>query len=732
MRVSVIVNTYNRAASLEDCLISLHRQVNADYEVIVVNGPSEDNTELVLEKFKGKIKIGKCSERNLSVSRNIGIALAAGDVCAFIDDDAVAHPTWLSRIAAPYIDDDVAAVGGFTLHNNGVDFQCRYTVCDRHGNAYFFDSVDPTVAFHSPGTWCFPSLLGTNSSFRRSQLEMIGGFDETFEYMLDETDVCLRLYDRGNRILTIPNALVFHRYAESHVRDRERVPRSLLADTRSKAYFCIKHRRSPQTIARALEEIDRYRSDLECSNRSLLYDGRINVAHFNKLRSDVDLGLKEGAILGLKGARAKGDLHKYERTSDHFAPFRSPIRRQLRLCLVSQTYAPNETSGIARWTADLARGLSNLGHEVHVITATTTEATVDYDAGIWVHAIPSSENTIGPLAPVNLPEAVYSRALSVYEEVRRTQSIWGLDLVSAPIWDLEGIICARNLDIPLITSLHSTYGLILPFKDHWQKDAHYRAHHVERMIEGEKWLLQNSDGILANSASVVKDIQTNYHLRLNSGKVHIVPHGTSSVTVGSKVGGPPGKPTRILYVGRIERRKGLDVLLSALLELNGEHNFLIDIVGVPAAGEIEFAARINSLLEQLDASGCTGRLRFHGYVDEANLQELYANCDVFVAPSRYESFGLIAIEAMRFGKPAVVSRVGGLAEVVRHGVDGYLFNPQRPKELAKLLRYLIERPDIAAELGAAARHRFSEQFTIEKMALATEAVYRQIVPPPGR
>src|SRR5215472_126095 len=88
LRVSIIINTYNRAASLDTALHSLRRLNYPWFEVVVVNGPSTDHTLEVLEAHRSHIRVGTCSDRNLSISRNVGIEMARGDLVAFIDDDA--------------------------------------------------------------------------------------------------------------------------------------------------------------------------------------------------------------------------------------------------------------------------------------------------------------------------------------------------------------------------------------------------------------------------------------------------------------------------------------------------------------------------------------------------------------------------------------------------------------------------------------------------------------------
>lgn len=241
IKFSIIINTYNRAVLLDDAIQGLSELNYSDFEIIVVNGPSTDHTEDILDKWKGKVKIGKCEEPNLSMSRNIGIEMAAGDVIVFIDDDAVPHPTWLIKLAPHYLDQQVGGVGGFTIDNTGVAFQVRKTICDRFGNAYFPSDFFDERPLSFPGSPFYTSLLGTNSSFRATALREIGGFDHTFAYLLDETDICLRLVDRGYRIVYEPNALVYHQFAPSHIRSKNKIAKTLYPSAVSKSYFIRKH-----------------------------------------------------------------------------------------------------------------------------------------------------------------------------------------------------------------------------------------------------------------------------------------------------------------------------------------------------------------------------------------------------------------------------------------------------------------------------------------------------------
>ncbi len=160
LKFSVVINTYNRAPYLEDAILGLLQLNYPFFEIIVVNGPSTDNSANVLKKWQGRIKIENVSEVNLSMSRNVGIEKASGDVVAFIDDDAVPHPEWLTKLAVNYANPAVGAVGGFTIDNTGTAYQVKKTVCDRFGNAYFpNDFFDERQLSNRGSPWSNPLAL---------------------------------------------------------------------------------------------------------------------------------------------------------------------------------------------------------------------------------------------------------------------------------------------------------------------------------------------------------------------------------------------------------------------------------------------------------------------------------------------------------------------------------------------------------------------------------------------
>jgi glycogen(starch) synthase len=223
LSASIIIVTVNRADSLDRTLTSLNQLRYDHFEVLVVNGPSSDHTAQVIARYAHKLRAYQTDQANISVSRNIGLAHARGDIAIFIDDDAVPEPDWLEALLQPYADPNVATVGGFIRDAFGFDYQARYTVCDRFGDARQFAGADE---FTLDGE-SFLSLTGTNFSARREALLAIGGFDEEYIWFLDETDVNLRMHDRGLKFAVAAGAEIHHKYEAGLTRTRSAAPRTM-------------------------------------------------------------------------------------------------------------------------------------------------------------------------------------------------------------------------------------------------------------------------------------------------------------------------------------------------------------------------------------------------------------------------------------------------------------------------------------------------------------------------
>ena len=171
--VSVIIVSHGREAALKRCLKALRQLLYPTFEVVVVADRPTLAALQGLPQAMG-IKTAPCDAQNISLARNIGLGLAAGEVVAFIDDDAVPEPTWLTHLAAVFDDAEVAAAGGYVRGRNGISWQWRGAWVDGCGvrHALPLEGERPTVLHPGPGRAV--KTEGTNMAFRRSVLAVLG------------------------------------------------------------------------------------------------------------------------------------------------------------------------------------------------------------------------------------------------------------------------------------------------------------------------------------------------------------------------------------------------------------------------------------------------------------------------------------------------------------------------------------------------------------------------------
>lgn len=235
-RTSIVVVSRHRPQALARCLTALTRQTHPDYEIVLIADPEAIGTCPELPLKRRALDLA-----NISAARNAGIALAAGEVVAFIDDDALAMPDWARALTAPFADPRVLAATGFTRGPDGLGWQARAERMSASGQALPMALAESALLAVSDGMPV--STIGTNCAFRRAALVEIGGFDPAFAYHLDESDVNMRMAARFPAMLTAvqPHAQVIHGIAAGTGRGADRVPWDLTQIGRSAAIFAARH-----------------------------------------------------------------------------------------------------------------------------------------------------------------------------------------------------------------------------------------------------------------------------------------------------------------------------------------------------------------------------------------------------------------------------------------------------------------------------------------------------------
>ncbi|PFG73576.1 glycosyltransferase [Tepidiforma thermophila] len=391
----------------------------------------------------------------------------------------------------------------------------------------------------------------------------------------------------------------------------------------------------------------------------------------------------------------------------------------MRIAMVSAHTSPlaplggRETGGMNVYVLELSRELARLGYEVDIFTRLDGDLppVEPVAPGLRLVRLPA-----GPPAPLEKEEI----ARHLPEFVRGLRAFAcsgpGYDLIHSHYWQSgwAGTILARQLRLPHVVMFH-TLGEV-------KNRARFGEAEPTLRIRHERTIARRATAIVTASDHERQLLERYYGA--DPARMHTVPCGIDldlfrplpRAEARASLGLPLDRPV-LLWVGRLEKLKGLEILLDAVAGLERDDALLLIVGGddraAPLRAELEAQAR---------ALGIAGRVRFTGAVDHAALPRYYSAADVCVVPSFYESFGLVAVEAMACGTPVVASRVGGLVSTVIDGVTGYLIPWRCPEPFAEKLDVLLANPELRANFGRAARASV-ERFRWSTVGLRIADVY---------
>lgn len=717
LHCSIIVNTYNRESYLRRLLPSLERLEGPRFEIVVVNGPSTDGTAMFLAEYGERIKIINCPERNLSQSRNLGIAAAAGDIVVFIDDDALpANEFWLSNFVCVFEADtegQIGVVGGPVLHRDTDWYEFDGGATSEYGFQRFQSTQNINELAPDATSWV-ERIPGGNCAFRRSVLIEIGGFDEFFVYYMDETDICMRLVQAGYKVAYIKESPIRHYSGASDVRGSA-IARNWYLITRSDTYYAVKNSSGflPKRVLNTLRYAPRKHFYQEING--YLRNREITRKHWLKLLQQWVKGIGDGLRAGVYQKRS---IRTFS-TPPPFLPFYSNASAQkLRIAILMRT-TPLQPGygGIARYSFDLAVALHMRGHIIDIFCA-DEQALQYYALGFTIHGISAEEiNFVNNSSeyPILNKNLCYSEALVRRMAKLHAQGI-NIDVVHASNWDAEAAALIRANVYPTVLMLVSPLAQIV-VTEQWQMNDDLRT-----CIALDRWQIEHAHAVCVPSQGVlesytklmgINDQQIKYLYRTPLGIIYHPSHQ------------PQYHEHKILlFVGRCERRKGAHVLLEVLPTLLQQYtDWECHFVGNDQVPMPEGDTLKERFLKQHAQEPWIKRVFFHGAVAEDELYRHYASCDLFVAPSLFESFGLIYHEAMQYGKAVVGCYTGGIPEVVEQGLEGLLVQPDDAESLVQALTTLMSNQELREKMGRAGAERIHYRTNYYTMAANLEEVY---------
>ncbi len=309
-----------------------------------------------------------------------------------------------------------------------------------------------------------------------------------------------------------------------------------------------------------------------------------------------------------------------------------------------------------------------------------------------------AEQIIIPGVSVQVVKKTGQFSLWYFKRLREALKKLSPDVVHTHLFggDVWGRVAARGLGIPIVTTEHN-----VNVDEGFIRDSIKRA------------LVNFTARYVAASEAIAADMVKRYGV--SRSRLAIIRYGINLGRFKNLPRPAFNPPWRLLLLGRLTAQKGQSIALQALARLK-DRSWQLSIVG---------AGNLDSELRRLaNYLGIAERVTFQPPFSD--VPGLLVRHDCLLMPSRWEGLGIVIMEAMAAGRLVVAAKVGGIPELIKPGVTGYLVPPNDPASLAKQLERCFIHPDEARQLSAAGERYATEQFSFERMAKQYETVYEEV------
>jgi glycosyltransferase involved in cell wall biosynthesis len=384
-----------------------------------------------------------------------------------------------------------------------------------------------------------------------------------------------------------------------------------------------------------------------------------------------------------------------------------------KILVLTWEFPPHIVGGLARHVHGLTKSLSQMGYEIHVITAHQAELPV-YERldGVFVHRVkPLHENEKDFLMWIGgLNIALAEKAEALAREYQ-------FDYIHAHDWlvGAAASVLKDTLAIPLVTTIHAT--------EFGRNNGIYTE--MQRFIyEKERKLVEQSDQIIVCSDYMKQEVQQLFNPSIE--KMSTIPNGIDSepeiaVRQEDLLADVPIDRSRkmIFSIGRIVKEKGFDTLIEAAIILKEKGSNVYFLI----AGKGPMLDEYRRKVEELQL---TDTVFFIGFIDDNKRNALFELCDIAVFPSLYEPFGIVALESMKANKPTIVSNTGGLKGIVQHLKTGLLMVPGSTDSLIEQIMRLLNDTSLAKQVGENGKKVVESLFSWNRVAEETKRVFEEV------
>ena len=415
--------------------------------------------------------------------------------------------------------------------------------------------------------------------------------------------------------------------------------------------------------------------------------------------------------------------------------FASPVRRVAMLSVHTCPLAllgGKKTGGMNVYVRDFARELGCFGIQVDVFTRSQDDCQprIKHELGPGGRVIHVPAGPEKPIAVAEMDQYLdeFTDGVLAFAEAEGIE----YDLIHSHYW-LSGLVAEQLQQVWHNTPIVHMFHTLGHMKNLIAQDDRERA--PQARLDGEAHVIQVADRIIA--ATPAEEQQLLDYYAADPAKIRVLPPGVDlgrfqpidKQAAKAKVGIPCGN-ANILFVGRIEPLKGVDTLLRAMSILQARHPAAIADTCLAIIGGDPWnddpSTEMGRLQQLRTDLGINNLVTFLGAKDQDILPYYYAAAEMVVMPSHYESFGMVALEAMAMGTPVIASEVGGLAHLVQPGVNGFHVPVHDPEALAARILDLLTNDALRQQLGQQAR-TYAKQYSWESIAAQMIDIYREVV-----
>jgi glycosyltransferase involved in cell wall biosynthesis len=654
--ISVVICAYtrDRLGALHDAIGSIRRQSLPAHEIVLVIDHAPELLEHCRERWSDVRVVSNREAQGLSGARNTGIATSSGEIVAFLDDDAIASPDWLERMAGAYEDRGVIGVGG-TVRPLWLGGRPSWFPVE-------FDWVVGCTHSGMPQQRSpVRNLVGANMSFRRTALVEVGGFRHELSRIgktpvgCEETDLCIRAGERSpdQFLLYDPSVSVDHIVPPGRSRIRYFLAR------------CAAEGRSKAVLSRLVGSKSGLASERSYVRRTLPL-GFIRGVR-DALRGDA-AGAARAAMIGVGllttsfGYAFAGGLLRRPAPRPPRLGKRTPD--ELRILMVTPRN-PLGQGGVERHVKEVARRMAAAGTDVEVLCAEPGGRSLaeQRDDGVVIRSV---------------------RAWPAKHDLYLAPRIWR-EMARDP-WDIVHVQSYHTFVAPLAMLRALTLGI--PYMVTFHGGGHSsrlrnRVRRVQRRIL--RPLLARAERLVAVARFEIDTYSR--ELGLPREKFVLIPNGTDLAFADSTNNQRAGEPGLLASIGRLERYKGHHRVIAALphvLERQPDARLLV--VGT---GPYEGALR-----RKAAKLGIEDRVEFTSIAadDSDGMAALLQRPSLVVLLSEFETHPLVALEAAAAGRRLLVADRGGLAELAQDGFARAISPDESPHAVGQAILEELSRP----------------------------------------